>query len=51
MFDLKLKRMLVILAHPDDESFAVGGTLANKCTVGFKSHYYAQLAGKPEFLG
>jgi len=28
MNELKPKRMLVILAHPDDESFAVDGTLA-----------------------
>jgi LmbE family N-acetylglucosaminyl deacetylase len=28
MSELKPKRMLVILAHPDDESFTVGGTLA-----------------------
>jgi LmbE family N-acetylglucosaminyl deacetylase len=28
MREIKPKRMLVILAHPDDESFTVGGTLA-----------------------
>ncbi len=28
MSELRPKRMLVILAHPNDESFTVGGTLA-----------------------
>ena len=28
MMEIKPKRMLVILDHPDDESFAAGGTLA-----------------------
>lgn len=34
MLDLKLKRLVVILAHPDDESFAVGGTLAKYAQQG-----------------
>jgi LmbE family N-acetylglucosaminyl deacetylase len=28
------KRLLAILAHPDDESFAIGGTLARYAEVG-----------------
>lgn len=36
MKNLKPNRMLVILAHPDDESFAVGGTLAKYAHQGIQ---------------
>lgn len=36
MNGLKPNRMLVILAHPDDESFAVGGTLARYAHEGIQ---------------
>lgn len=37
MGDLKPNRLLVILAHPDDESFAVGGTLAKYARLGIQT--------------
>lgn len=36
MNELKPNRMLVVLAHPDDESFAVGGTLAKYARQGIQ---------------
>lgn len=36
MNELKPKRMLAILAHPDDESFAIGGTLAKYAHQGIQ---------------
>jgi len=36
MNELKPNRMLVILAHPDDESYAVGGTLAKYAHQGIQ---------------
>ena len=36
MNELKPNRMLVVLAHPDDESFAVGGTLAKYAHEGIQ---------------
>lgn len=58
MINLKSKRMLVILAHPDDESFAVGGTLAKYANEGVEvvllcaTRGQAGIAGmKPEEAG
>lgn len=51
MFDLKLKRMLVILAHPDDESFAVGGTLAKYVHRGIQVTLLCATRGEAEIPG
>jgi LmbE family N-acetylglucosaminyl deacetylase len=40
------KRMLVILAHPDDESFGPGGTLAKYAAAGVDVHYLCGTRGE-----
>lgn len=49
------KRMLVILAHPDDESFGMGGTLAHYAALGVEIHLICATRGEvgevgPEYL-
>lgn len=51
----KSKTLLAILAHPDDESFGIGGTLALYATRGFSVHYICMTGGEsgtvePHFL-
>ena len=48
---LKPNRMLVILAHPDDESFAVGGTLAKYADQGVQVILLTATRGEAGILG
>lgn len=55
MNDSKHKRMLAILAHPDDESFGMGGTLAKYAAEGVEVHLITATGGEngtvePELL-
>ncbi|MFN2216062.1 MAG: PIG-L deacetylase family protein, partial [Anaerolineales bacterium] len=40
------KRMLVVLAHPDDESFGMGGTLAYYASIGTEVHLVCATKGE-----
>jgi LmbE family N-acetylglucosaminyl deacetylase len=51
MTDEMSKRMLVILAHPDDESFAVGGTLAKYAHQGVQIILLCATRGEAGILG
>lgn len=49
------KRVLAVLAHPDDESFGLGGTLALYAQRGYETYYVCATRGEagsadPEFL-
>lgn len=49
------KRILAVLAHPDDESFGLGGTLALYAQRGYETYYVCATRGEagsadPEFL-
>lgn len=49
------KKILAVLAHPDDESFGLGGTLALYAKRGFETYYVCATRGEagsadPEFL-
>jgi len=49
------KRILAVLAHPDDESFGMGGTLALYARRGFDTYYLCATRGEagtvdPEYL-
>jgi len=55
MNDMSGFTLLTILAHPDDESFGMGGTLALYATRGVKVHYLCATRGEvgdvpPEFM-
>lgn len=51
MVNLKPNRMLAILAHPDDESFAVGGTLAKYAHQGIQVVLLTATRGEAGILG
>jgi LmbE family N-acetylglucosaminyl deacetylase len=42
--------LLVILAHPDDESFPIGGTLAKYAAEGVRGCWLPPRAVRPVFL-
>ena len=49
------KKVLAVLAHPDDESFGLGGTLALYAQRGYETYYVCATRGEvgtvsPEFL-
>jgi LmbE family N-acetylglucosaminyl deacetylase len=43
---MKKKRILVVLAHPDDESFGMGGTLAYYSSIGVDVHLICATKGE-----
>lgn len=51
MINLKSSRMLAILAHPDDESFAIGGTLAKYAHQGIQVVLLTATRGEAGILG
>ena len=51
IIEIKPKRMLAILAHPDDESFAAGGTLAKYAHQGVQVTLLCATRGEAGILG
>jgi LmbE family N-acetylglucosaminyl deacetylase len=51
MINLKSSRMLAILAHPDDESFAIGGPLAKYAHQGIQVVLLTATRGEAGILG
>lgn len=43
--------LLVVFAHPDDESMGMGGTLAKYCSEGVKTYYVCASRGERGWFG
>ena len=44
-------RLMAVLAHPDDESLAVGGTLAKYAAEGVETHLVMATRGERRWQG